>query len=414
MRKIIASIDIGTDTIKIVVAEIIKGKLNVLASSCVPSKGLKKGLIVDNNLVINSLKEGIKKCEELLGLNISKAIVSVPAYNVEFAIGDGTTTVTNADRVVKGADIVMAIQASIYNKIPSSMELVRAIPTLFKLDNDDTLKDPKGMITTKLGVKSVIVMVPKKNVYSVVGVLDKCGIKVVDIYLNSLGDYETFKSEETEDTTGAIINLGEGTTTVSVFNKGVLTNTEVLDLGGFNIDNDLSFIYKINKSDAKYLKENLALSHKQMAESSETEVVTNKLGESVETNQYEVSEIMASRLKEILELAKKQINLLTKKEIHYIIVTGGLTEAKDFSLLLESVYGHNASIGNVNELGVRDNKYSSCIGMIKCFSESLKMKDKEFSIFNETELEELSSGGKRVKFEENSVLGKVFGYFFDN
>ena len=414
MRRIIASIDIGTNSIKIVVAEIVNNKVKVLAASDTPSLGMKKGLIVNSEEVISTLKKGLKKCEDILGLKITKAVVSVPSYDAQFALGEGTSTVTNPERRVGGVDIVMAINSSVYNKVFGDRELVSAIPTAFKLDNEKLVKNPKGLNTVKLSVQTIISSIPKKNVYSILNVLDKCGIKVVDIYLSGMGDYEIHKTNKTEESVGAIVNLGSETTTVSIFNKGVLTNTEVTPLGGNNIDNDFCFIYKIEKKDAKKLREKLALSHKRLADASEVETVINKLGEKIKINQYEVSEIMASRLNEILELAKKQINLLTKKEISYIIFTGGLTEAKDFPLILESVYGHNVSIGVVNELGIRDNKYSTCIGMIKCFYDFLKIKDKEFSIFNSEELEELASANKRLNLSENSMLGKVFGYFFDN
>lgn len=113
---------------------------------------------------------------------------------------------------------------------------------------------------------------------------------------------------------GAIVNIGDSVTTVSIFNKGVITNNEVINLGGQNIDNDISFIYKVTRSDAKRLKEKMALAASTMAKASESETVTNKLGEEIKVNQYELSEIVMSRLKELLDLVKKQINLLTKKK----------------------------------------------------------------------------------------------------
>ena len=413
MRRIVASIDIGTNEIKIVVGEIKKNNLKILASSETQTEGLKKGLIVDSELVISSLKKGLKRIEDLLNLKIKKAICSVSSVGVQFAIGEGSTTVASVDKVVKNADMIMAIQGSVYNKIPSSMELVTVIPTIFRLGEDKIVKDPKGHIATKLTVKTVIVMVPKKNVYSVLKVMEACEIKVLDISINGISDYYTNKNKKNEELVGAVVNLGHETTTVSILNKGVLTNTEVIPLGASNIDNDLSFMYKVNLSDAKSLRYNLALCHSRLADATEVATISNELGEKIVVNQLEASEIMMSRLGEILELVKKQINLLTKKEKSYIIFSGGLSEAKDFNLLLESLYGKSASINNVLELGVRHNKYSTSVGMIKYFSECLDLKGKDFCIWNTEELEELSSVG-RLNVAENGVLGKIFGYFFDN
>ena len=414
MRRIIASVDIGTSSIKCVVGEIKGQKLNVLAAAESSSEGIKKGLIVDSNQALASLKTNIKKIEELLNLKITKAICSVPTLGAEFMIGEGSSTITNPENIVGNADVIMTLQASVYNKVPTNMELITVIPTVFKLDNEELVKDPKGHITKKLSVKSVIVMTPKKNVTSVTNLFEKCGIKVVDVFLSGLGDYYSHKTEKFDEGIGAVINLGYETTTVSIFNKGVLTNTEVIDLGAKNIDNDFCFIYKIEKKDAKNLRENLALCHKRMADAAEHITLTTKLGDEIQINQYEISEIMMSRLSEIMELAKKQINLLTKKEISYIIYSGGLTEAKDFNILLESIYGHSATLGSIKEIGARDNKYSTSLGMIKAFSEFLDLKGKDFSIWNAEELEELSNANTRINIADNSLLGKIFGYFFDN
>jgi len=414
MRKIIASLDIGTNTIKLIVAEIFNNKTNVLAVSETESKGIKKGLIVNKEVLTPILKDTLKKAEEVLGLRIRKVVVTVPSYDTEFIISEGSTTITNEDKMVRGIDIVRAMQASVYNKVPSGLEIAGIVPTSFRLDDDKVIKNPLGSVTNKLTVKTVVSMIPRKNVYAIINCLEKLGVEVVDISLTSTGDYYCLKNERLNNLVGAIINIGDGTTTVSIFNKGVLTNTISLEIGGQNIDNDISFIYKVTRVDAKKLKENLGLAHKRMASASSNKIVANKLGERISVNQYELSEIIMSRLEEILKLAKKQINLLTKKEIHYIIVTGGISEMPDFELTLESVFGKNAKLANVHEIGVRNNKYSACLGLIKYYNSKLKLRDKEFSIFNLEEQEELSGKHKKINISDNTVLGKLFGYFFDN
>lgn len=414
MRKIIASFDIGTDTIKLIVAEIVKSKFNILAVSESESKGIKNGLIINKEVLTPVLKNTLKKAEDVLGLKIKKVIVTVPSYDTEFIISEGSTTITNEDNVVRGIDIVRAMQASVYNKVPNGLEIVSIIPTSFRINDEEPIKNPLNCIANKLSVKTVVSMIPRKNVFAIINCLERLGVEVIDISLSSMGDYYCLKNEKLNNLVGAVINLGEGTTTISIFNKGVLTNTKVLEIGGQNIDNDISFIYKVTKNDAKVLKENLGLAHKRLASASSTKIVTNKLGEKISINQYELSEIIMSRLEEILNMSKKQINLLTKKEIHYIIVTGGISEMPDFELTLESVFGKNAKLGKVYEIGVRNNKYSTSLGLIKYYNSKLKLRNKEFSIFSLDEQEELSGKHKKINISDNSVLGKLFGYFFDN
>lgn len=413
MRKIIACLDIGTDSLKLIVGEMIKEKLNVLALADTPSKGIKNGKIENIDLLIPVIKTTLKKAEDMLSLKIKKLIITIPSYDTEFLISEGYTTITNEEKMVKGIDIIRAMQASIYNKIPNDLEVVNIIPANFKLD-DVPIKNPLGNKGNKLTTKTVMTLIPKKNTELIVKTLEKMGIEVVDVALTSIGDYFNLKTDKLNNSIGAIINIGGSTTTISIFNKGVLTNTKVINLGGQNIDNDLAYMYKISRAEAKDLKENFCLSSVVMAAPSAKEVLVNKLGEKVTINQYEASEIVSSRIEEILNVAKKEINHLTKKEIHYIIVTGGISEMPDFELSLENVFGKSAKLAKTFEVGARHNKYSSALGLIKYFNNRALLKGKEFSIFSIEEQDELSEKHKKINISDNSVLGKLFGYFFDN
>ena len=414
MRKIIAGLDIGTNSIKLIVAEIIKAKTNILAVAESDSQGISNGLIVNKESFFPILKDVLKKAEDMIGLKIRKVIVTVPSYHAEFMMSKGITTITNEEKEVNGVDIVRAMQTSVYNRVPKDLEIVDIVPTSFQIDDEDFIQNPIHHHANRLSVKTIVTMVPKKNTRIILDCLEKLGIEVIDISLPAIGDYHAIKNDKISNLVGAIINIGEGTTSVSIFNKGILTNTICLEIGGQNIDNDISFIYKVTKDQAKSLKEELGLAHKKMASASTSKFVTNKSGEKVSINQYELSEVIMSRLEEILNLAKKQINHLTKKEIHYIIVTGGVSEMPDFELTLESVFGKRAKIAKVHELGVRNNKYTSCLGLIKYYNNKLKLRGKEFSIFTLEEQEELSGKQRKMNISDNTMLGKLFGYFFDN
>ncbi len=414
MRKILAGVDIGSNTIKVIVAELVKNKVNVLAVAEKETKGIKNGLVVNPDTFTPVLKEAIKKAEDILGLKIKKVVITVPSFDAEFQVGDGLTTITSEDKVIKGIDIVRAMQASIYNRIPENYELVDIVPAGFKINEEETVQNPLNLVAEKLQVKAIITMVPKRNIVPLLECFQKIDVEVIDTCLGSIGDYYALRNEKLDDQVGVLINIGDAITTISVFNKGLLMNTEIIEIGGQNIDNDISFIYKVTKNDAKNLKENLGLAHKRFAQASNAQSVTNKLGEDISINQYELSEIIMSRLEEILNLAKKQINHLTKKEIHYIIVSGGVSEMVDFDLTLESVFGRSAKLAMMREIGIRNNKYSSCLGSIKNYNHKLKLRGKEFSIFSPEEMEELSGKHKKINLADNSILGKLFGYFFDN
>ena len=411
MRKIMACLDVGSDTIKCVVGEMVKRKLNILAVADTPSKGLKNGLVEEPNLLLEPLREVIQKCEEIIGLKIRQMIVSVPAINANFAVVTGSVNITNEGNLIEGKDIIRVLQKAIKSKKSTDLEYISMMPTSFSLDDDRIVKDPKGLTSKTLAVRGVMVSTPKKNIYPILACLERLGVDVLDITISAIGDYFEFKNKELDKDIGVVVNLGHKTTTMSVFNKGVLTNTSVILLGGQNIDNDISFIYKIPVQQSKKLKEEFALAHKNTAQASDVVEVMNQSSEKVKINQFEISEVVMSRLSEILNLSKKEINHLTKKEISYIIFTGGLTECRDFKLILQENFGNNVTIGNIMEIGVRNNKYSSCLGLLKYYAYNAKLKDKDYSIFSIDEQQELS--GVNLANQNDSVIGKLFGYIFN-
>ena len=413
MRRILSSIDIGTNSIKLIVAEIYNDKLNILCALSENSKGIKNGLIVSEEDVIYVIRKLIKKSEDILGLKIKKIVCSVPEYDLKFSEGIGVNTITNDDKIVTRKDISNLLKTCAYNKVRDDYELINIIPIEYKLD-DEQVKNPLGMYGEKLSLNSIIISAPKKYTYSYIKVLEKSGLDVIDITIGSLADYALFKNDFIDNNNGIIINLGAGKTTISSFYKGILVNESIIQESGGSIDDDISFMYKTKHIDSKKLKERLALASTKFANPKEKTELINKLGEKVVVNQYELSEYVSSRLEEILKKAKNKINYLTKREISYIIITGGLTEIKDFSQIAEEIFGKNVTFGNVNIIGARDNKYSTSIGLIKNFNNKLDRKEKEFSIFDNEEIEVLSSSNKGINVASDSIIGKVFGYFFDN
>lgn len=413
MRKIIASLDIGTSTIKLIVGEFIKNSLHILCVSETPSRGIKKGLILNIDELIPVLKETFHNAEEMLGIPIKEVVLGIPAYFTESIVSVGTSTITSEDHVVTYQDLVRAMHSASYNKIADNSELISIIPTSYKVD-EEVVKNPINMIGHELTLKAVLITASKNNINSFTKLLNRIGVKVADVVTTSLADYASNKTKEMANAVSAIINIGSETTTVSIYNKGILMKSEVIELGGDNIDNDIAYIYKITKKDARNLKENLGLACTDMADNQEKSAITDRMGEDILINQKDLSEIIESRLVELLELSKKQMNLLTRKNVDIILVTGGTSELRDFNILLDKVFTKQHILGKIDTVGVRNNKYSTGLGIIKYYNGRLKLKNKEYCVFNPDELEILSGVHKKVNINENSILGKLFGYFFDS
>lgn len=414
MKHIYSSVDIGSDTIKIAVCELYKGKLNLLAASSVKSNGIKKGLITDFEAASISMKNALNEIESMLGIKIKRVVVSVPSYFAEFMVVKGAIDITSEDGIITGDDVIKVLQNAMNQKLMPGKEMVTMLPIDFNIDdNEEHVSDPKGIVGKKLSARAVMATTPKKNIYSVVSLMDSVGVEIVDISLNPIGNSYAFRFKEMSSEIGAIIDIGAETTTVSLYNKGIIVKSSIIAMGGKNIDNDLSYIYKVNVNEARKIKEKFALAHKKYASASEMYEVQSE-NETIKINQFEASEIAMSRIEEILNLAKKEINILTTRNVDYVIITGGTSNMAHFDYIAEDIFGKDVIIGDLKVVGVRNNKYSVCIGNIVYFINKLRIKGKDFTMVSSSDMEELETPKRGIinNITNETMLGKVFGYFF--
>lgn len=410
MRKIFTALDIGSNTIKVVVGEFIGTKLNILSAVKVTSRGYVNNYILDKEALISRIKEAISKTEEELNIKIRKVILNVPTYNLDFKLTDGRVELE--ENVVKSNDIVRLLQDISKNKIDHKNELICTLPIMFKVDDEETI-NPYGKHGNILYVKSILVSTDKKTIYDLATIVNSCNLDIIDITTTGLVDYYNFKSKELDTKNIAIVNLGSTTTNISIFSKGIFINNKIIDDGGFYIDKEIASVYNLKRNETEYLKEKLALAVINNADEKETITLTNKNGEEITVNQYELSKIVSEKMDNLLKIIKKNINLLTKKEISYIIITGGLSEIKDINLLINNVFNKNGKIGKINNLGARDNSYSVALGMLKYFNSKLLLRNREFSSLTEEEIDAMCTISEK-NTSKNSLISRVVGYFFDD
>ena len=404
MRYIYSCLDIGSDSIKLVVCELYHGRYNLLAASTVKSKGIKKGLITD----FNDAKSCIKKCfdqvESMLGFKIKKVIAIIPSYFSEFSMIKGETLV---EEKVTSEDIVSVLQKGIV-KLDNSKEMVTIMPVDFILDSGISYY-PLGKETKSLKTRAILATAPRKNIYSVVNVLNSINVDVIDISLGAIGDINAFMDDNVKNTISAVVNIGSEKTEVSLYNKGIIVKHSVINVGSKNIDHDIAYMYKLSMETAKDLKEKYALITRNSSSLNDTKEVKNKDLELVKINQYELSEVVLSRIDEMFNLINQELNILTSHKPNIIFVTGGITNMINFHQICREKLGNCAIIGSVNLIGLRNNKFSSAIGNIIYFVNKLKLKGKDYSMISSDEMDILSTPRKN---SNDSMVGKVFSYFF--
>ncbi len=405
MRKIYTGIDIGSDTIKIVVAEVQNDNFHVLASTSTKSKGIKRGLVVDRELAASSLEKAIDNIEKQIGVRIDKAVVTVPSHGRKLKIVSGKIKLQGEDKKVTGQDINKTLEKAVHGNVDEDDEVVTIIPIVFTVDDRDNIFDPKGEVGNELGIKAVIGVAPKKYLYPFMTIFNDCNVEIIDIVLGSIGDYYSASNKERDKTLGAIINIGEEIINVSIFNKKIIIKNDIIKLGSKNIDNDIMYIYGVSSKDARYLKENFAVSSSRYADVNETVDIKISDNEMVTINQDDLAKVVESRIEELLKLSKKLINSLTNRKISYIIVTGGITELTGFNSVVENTLGISASTLNDNIIGIWNYKFSSAAGIIKYFDKKMELRDKIYSMFDNNQIVSMMDydNGNMVPFEEDST-----------
>lgn len=415
MKHIYTSLDIGSDSIKVVVCELYQNKLNLLASASYPSKGIHRGLIVDPDGAKECISNAIHQVEEILGMRVDEVIATVPSYEAEFTVVKGELEVKDEDGNVSRDDIYQVLDQAVASTSFENRSIVTAIPVDYTLDGVAYQSEPLHMPGQSLKARAIVVTVPEKSAYSVMTLLDSIGINVIDISLSGIGDLYAFKNKTMEKNVGAIINIGGDITTVSLYNRGIIVKNAIINMGGVNVDKDISYMYKTPLDVSEDLKRHFALGNKRNASTSDMHEIETEVDNALRINQFEISEVVASRLEEILNLAKDKINILTSKRIDYIIITGGMSNMADIEYTANEVFKRSINIGNIRLVGIRDNKYSSAVGSIVYFISKMKLKGQDLSMVSDEDAAKLASIRKSYQeIHNDQMLGKLMEYFLAN
>ena len=393
---IYASIDIGSDEIKIVVGKITNNSFSILASSKTRSVGIKKGIVVDSDLATKSIILALDEAEKQLGFRIDKAIINVPLVNVSVGIYNGCSYI---DDVITGDDVITCFKSSV-STIDIDKEVVTVFPIDFLIDDERRVNDPKGEKGNKLESRMLIASVPKQDIYPILEILEKCKVEVIDLSFGVINDFYNMKdNDDYKKGFGAVVDIGNDKIELGLFNKGLMVDGFVIPKGSKLLDHDIGYIYHLDKTTSRDLKENVAFASSQYADSEEMLEYQSIDGEKLEIRAQEVSQIVEARLEELLKNVKKVLNDLTNKEISYIIITGGVSNLPGFDYLIGDIFGEIATSINMSTIGVRDNVYSSCVGMIKYYYDKLKVRGIDYTMYSDIE--------KNIVSKKSSLQKKV-------
>lgn len=410
MGDIYTGIDLGTDSVKIVVMEKRQDKFVVLSSSSYPSQGIRNGQVVDIKAVANSIRGAVKKCENILDIKIKKIVAALSPIDCKMDIVVRTVDVLDPSAIT-GVDISNVLNEAINSHQVDGYEIITVTPISFSVDDKENIKDPKGMSGSILEAKIVISSIPKSGLYKMLEAIGLAGLETVDVAFTSTGDYYATRGTGVDNYVGAVVNIGKNSTNVSIFNKGIQIKHSLLPIGSSNVDKDLAYVFSIKGNDACKIKENFAFALEEYADQSEKINILTTDNQKKEINQLEVSKVVEARLVEILKLSKNEIKNLTNREIRYIIVTGGLSEIQGFHLLIDREFSGLAKVCKISTIGIRHNKYSSAYGVIKYFDEKLSLRERVYDMIDKENREILTSTENKLSDYER--FNEVYGHLFD-
>lgn len=395
------SLDIGTSSVKVVVAEVAGGSINILGVGNVDSEGIRKGTIVDIDETVKSIKRAVDQAERMVGIRIEHVVVGVNGSHVDLTPCHGVVAVSSSDREIGVEDVRRVIDAAQVVSIPPEREIIDVIPKQFIVDGLDEITDPKGMIGVRLEMEGTMITGSKTVLHNLLRCVERAGLSVAEICLNSLAAGSVAVSKDEKGLGVCVIEIGGGSTTVSVFDQGTLAAMTVLQIGGDHITNDLAVGLKLTTEEAERVK--CKYGHAFIDEaSSEEQITIQKIGsnERETLTQLELAQIIEPRVEEIVELAARELVRLGFRQFPSgFVLTGGTVALPGVLELAKDMLEGNIRVAIPNYIGVREPKYTVSIGLIQFAHKNGRVQGKEiaaaFSQADEQESIEVPTSNNR-------------------
>ncbi len=424
-NEIYVSLDIGTSSVKVIIGEMVKDSLNIIGVGNVPSKGLRKGSIVDIDETVHSIRRAIEQAERMIGMDIKEVIVGITGNHIMLQPSHGVVAVSSENREISDEDIARVIEAAQVVSIPPEREIIDVIPKQFIVDGLDEINDPRGMIGVRLEMEGTIITGSKTILHNVLRCVEKAGLEILDITLQPLATGSFALSKDEKDLGVALIDIGGGSTTIAFFEHGGLKFTSVLPVGGDHITKDISIGLRTSSEDAEKIKIKYGCAFYDLA--SEDEVFNVSIigsDQQQQFNQLEISDIIEARLEEMFELILVELHRLGVKDLPGgFVLTGGVSNTIGILELAQDVFQSRVRIAIPDYIGVREPQYTTAVGLIKFSYKNAKIQGRHMSsqaahheVKEKRPVKQTQVKTKQEKQPEEKVTSKMkkfFGYFFE-
>ncbi|MBO1004942.1 cell division protein FtsA [Pseudogracilibacillus auburnensis] len=420
------SLDIGTSTVKVIIGEMANQSLNIIGVGTAKADGIRKGSIVDIDDTVHSIKNAVEQAERMIGMQINQVIVGITGNHVALQPCHGVVAVSSENREISDEDVARVMDAAEVISIPPEREIINVIPIEFIVDGLDEITDPRGMIGVRLEMQGIIITGSKTILHNTLRCVEKAGLEIADIVLQPLAAASAALSKDELNMGTALIDLGGGSTTISIFDQGHLIATEVIPIGGNNITKDLSIGLRTSTEDAEKIK--IQYGHAFYDEASEDEVFSVPIigsEQHQQFNQLELSDIIEARMEEIFELVQQELKKLGMTDLPGgFVLTGGVANMPGVMDLAQVVFQNRVRVAIPDYIGVREPQYTTTIGLIKQAYKSARLLGNNVSTsplqpkneVNERQMSKATVNQKSEKHPDDKISSKIkrfFGLFFE-
>ena len=346
-ENIIVGIDVGSSKISTLISSSNDEKFTVIGVSTVDSRGIRKGQVVDIDEAVSAISESLELAERMAGVSVSSCIVSVGGVHISSINSRGVVAVAGGENEINDDDVKRVVEAAQAISVPSSREIIHVIPRDYIVDSQEGIKDPVGMTGIRLEVETHIITGATTSIRNLVKCIQQVGVDVESLVFSGIASSESTLTDTEKELGVALVDIGGGTTDISLFIDGAIAHSGVIPIGGKNITNDLAIGLRSSLESAEKIKIALNSKEDKKTRVGESTIGEKKRGDSIELSKLGIAEdlgtlskktmtdgIIKPRMTEILTLVGMEIKRagFAGKLPAGVVITGG---AADTNLLLQ-------------------------------------------------------------------------------
>lgn len=360
-------LDIGTTSVKVVVAEYIEGQMNIIGVGNAKSDGLNRGIVVDIDQTVQAIQRAVRQAEEKAGIQIKSVNVGLPANLLEVESCQGMIAVSSESKEITDEDVRNVASAALVRSTPPERQIVAILPQDFTVDGFEGIKDPRGMLGVRMEMFGVVYTGPKTIIHNIRKCVEKAGLGINELVITPLALTETILTDGEKDFGTIVIDMGGGQTTTSVIHDKQLKFTHVNQEGGEFITKDISIVLNTSFNNAEALKINYGDAYPERTSANE-EFPVDVIGKSepVRVDERYLSEIIEARVEQILRKSKEVLDEIDAFELPGgVVLTGGAASMPGIIDLAQEIFEANVKLYVPNHMGLRNPVFANVISIVE-------------------------------------------------